>query len=104
MAEEQNKTTIDAGVEAWKNTPGAVLLDVRDDEEYRAGHIPGSVHIPLREIFRAPEVIAEKETPIFVYCLSGGRSAAAVKRLGRLDYTNVQNIGGISDYTGEIER
>ena len=49
-------------------------------------------------------VAAEKDTPIFVYCRSGARSAQAVKALAQMGYINVKNIGGIAAYTGKVER
>ena len=95
---------INQGVAEWKNTEGAVLLDVRSTKEYQSGHIPGSVHLSLRHIGQIGEVVPEKTTPIFVYCLSGARSAQAVAALSNfLGYGAVKNIGGISDYSGPVE-
>ena len=94
---------IGQGVEEWKRTPGAVLLDVRTPGEYRQGHIPGSVNIPLDSIRQAEVRIPDKATPLFVHCLSGARSSSAVRMLRQLGYTEVKNIGGISRYRGETE-
>lgn len=44
--------TINRGVDRWRATDGAVLIDVRSEEEYGQGHIPGSVNIPLNDIKR----------------------------------------------------
>ena len=60
---------------------GSVLLDVRTREEYRQGHIPGSVNVPLSELAAVDEIISAKDTPLYVYCLSGGRSARAAAQL-----------------------
>ncbi len=95
---------IHQGVEEWKATPGAVLLDVRTPEEYRQGHIPGSKNIPLQTLDEAKEIIENKDTPIFVHCLSGGRSRQATAILQQMGYSNVKNIGGISAYRGKVER
>ena len=95
---------INEGVKEWKNTPGAVLLDVRTGEEYRAGHIPGSTNVPLQTIDGVLSLANEKDTPLYVYCLSGGRSRQAVSALQHMGYTDVHNIGGISAYTGKVER
>ncbi len=94
---------INAGVQEYRNTTDAVLLDVRTREEYAQGHVPESCNIPLQEIDSAPSAIVHKNTPIFVYCYSGARSAQATAYLNRMGYTSVQNIGGISAYTGEVE-
>ncbi len=94
---------INQGVEEWKNTKGAVLLDVRTTNEYRQGHIPGSINIPLDQISRVPGTVPQKDTPLFVHCLSGARSGQAVRQLEQMGYTSVKNIGGISSYKGKVE-
>ncbi len=94
---------INQGVEEWKAVSGAVLLDVRTREEYRQGHIPGSINIPLDQIGRASDRIPKKDTPLFVHCLSGSRSSQAVQQLMQMGYTQVKNIGGISRYQGKVE-
>lgn len=94
---------IDQGVSEFRETPGAVLLDVRTPQEYREGHIPGSRNVPLQELHRVASVAAEKDTPLFVYCHSGARSRQAVGELRRMGYLHVRNIGGIAAYTGKVE-
>ncbi len=95
---------INRGVEEFKTTDRAVLLDVRTPGEYREGHIPGSKNIPLQTLDEAQEIIENKDTPIFVHCLSGGRSRQATAILQQMGYSNVKNIGGISAYRGKVER
>ena len=95
---------IGEGVKTCKATAGAVLLDVRETDEYAAGHIPGSVNLPLSAISAASKRVPAKDTPLFVYCLSGNRSGSAVGALKSMGYTNVTNIGGIRSWRGEIER
>lgn len=93
-----------AGIEQYRSTDGAVLLDVRTEEEYRQGRVPGSRNLPLSSISRAEGTVPDKTTPLFVYCLSGARSSRAVSELKRMGYENVTNIGGISAYRGKTER
>lgn len=95
---------INEGVKEYSETNGAVLIDVRTPEEYREGHIPESMNIPLQSINKVTRIIDDKSTPIFVHCLSGARSRQATNILKQLGYTNVKNIGGISSYKGKIER
>jgi len=95
---------INQGVKEFESTAGAVLLDVRTPQEYREGYIPGSRNLPLQSIGRAESVIKDKQTPLFVYCYSGSRSAQAVRALQRMGYANVKNLGGIAAYTGKVER
>ena len=95
---------IDQGVEQYRQTPGAVLLDVRTREEYGQGRIAGSRNLPLHEISQAGEVVPEKSTPLFVYCLSGARGGQAAAQLKRMGYTSVTNIGGIGSFHGKVVR
>ena len=81
-----------------KTIPGAVLLDVREKDEYEEEHIPNSVNIPLSNLEQIEDMHYTKDTPLFVYCHSGRRSGAAVLRLRELGYTNAKNIGGIIHY------
>ena len=92
---------INQGVEEWKGTKGAVLLDVRTKEEYAGSHIEGSINIPLDRLDTIDRSIPDKATPIFVHCLSGGRSASAAAYLKRNGYSCVHDIGGINSYKGE---
>ena len=94
----------DRGVKEYRQREGAVLLDVRTPQEYREGHIPGSKNVPLQQLERIGSVADDKDIPLFVYCHSGGRSRQAVSVLRYMGYTDVQNIGGITAYTGKVER
>ncbi len=95
------RAEINTGLAACRSTPGAVLLDVREADEYQSGHIPGAVNLPLSRI---GQVKLQKDTPIFAYCLRGTRSRRAAGELARLGYTKVRSIGGITRYKGELER
>ena len=94
---------IDRGVKECRSTPGAVLVDVREADEYAEGRIPGSRHVPLSDLSGISAVAADKDCPLFVYCYSGARSAEAVAELKRMGYRNVKSIGGINRYRGAVE-
>lgn len=95
------KTDINDGIRQYAATQNAVLLDVRSPQEYRQGHIPESMNVPLQEL---EDVVAVAEdTPLFVYCYSGARSRQAVAQLRDMGYRNVHNIGGITSYLGQVE-
>ncbi|GAB6104899.1 MAG: rhodanese-like domain-containing protein [Blautia sp.] len=91
------------GIEIYKNTKDAVLLDVRTPEEYLEGRVPGSWNIPLQELKKV-ERLVDKAVPLFVYCLSGARSRMAAAQLQQMGYASVTNLGGISSYRGKVER
>ena len=94
---------INVGLEKFRTVPNAVLLDIRASREYKEGHVPGSVNLPLDRIGQIDTVAEDFNTPLFVYCYSGTRSAQAVSVLRIIGYTNVEDIGGMSDYQGTIE-
>ncbi len=77
------------------NRQDAVFLDIRDEGEYRAGHIPEAVHIPLKQL---PQRVAEleklKSRPVIAYCRSGSRSGGAGSILKKNGFETVYNLGG----------
>jgi phage shock protein E len=80
-----------------------ILLDVRTNEEYNAGHIKDSILIPVDELEqKAEKNLADKDDPVFVYCRSGNRSASAAKILVKLGYKNVFDLGGINNWPYEV--
>ena len=80
-----------------------VLLDVRDREEYDAGHITGAVLIPEHEIAKLAEgEIPNKNIIILVYCRSGRRSAMASQKLLDIGYVNVLDFGGILSWPYDL--
>lgn len=93
---------INEGVARFSQKTGAVLLDVRNPQEYAAGHIPGSRNIPLGELELALREIP-LDSPLYVYCLSGGRSRQAASLLRQMGYRKVHDIGGINSYRGKLE-
>ena len=72
---------------------GALVVDVREPEEYRAGHVPGAVSLPLGVVpVRAHEL--PKDQPVFVVCQSGGRSYQAAEGLHQAGYDARSVAGG----------
>lgn len=76
-----------------------ILIDVREDYEFKEGHIPGAINIPLGNI---TNVDYSLDKIIIVYCKSGNRSNQAAIKLKNMGY-NVKDMGGILDWTYEIE-
>lgn len=67
----------------------AIILDVRDPDEYKAGHLPGAIHVSRGKLeFTVWDKITDKEAKIYVYCLTAARSALATKTLNEMGYKN----------------
>lgn len=82
---------------------GHVVVDVRRQDEYDAGHIPGAILIPNESIGEEPPVeLPDKDQIILVYCRSGRRSKEAAQKLFDMGYEKVYEFGGIIDWTGEV--
>ena len=83
---------------------GYVILDVRTEQEYAEGHIPGAILIPDYEISeKAESVLTDKDQLILVYCRSGRRSKNAAAQLEEMGYTRIREFGGILDWPYETE-
>ena len=91
---------INRGLEECRATSGAILVDVREADEFASGHIPGAVNEPLSTVNKTA---LPKDAPLFLYCLRGTRSKRAAGILKRMGYT-AKSIGGISGYKGDLER
>ena len=87
------------------DTQDVIILDVREQDEYDSGHIPGAVLLPVATIDEetAAEVIPEKDSTVLVYCRSGNRSKTASSALAELGYTNIYEFGGINTWPYETE-
>jgi rhodanese-related sulfurtransferase len=78
-----------------RHDPSLFLVDVREESEYAAGHLPGAVHIGKGVIERDIESkVPELHREIVLYCGGGYRSALAAENLGRMGYTNVLSMDG----------
>lgn len=102
---EPNKGYLTLTPEAAKarleGNPDVILLDVRTQEEYDGGHIPGAVCFPNEDIQPELPLPFEKDAEILVYCRSGRRRAEAAGKLADMGYTNVADFGGIQDWPYE---
>lgn len=82
--------------EAWERIRhGALLIDVRNPQEYAAGHLDQAINIPHTEIAKhLPKIGSSKEREIVLYCGSGRRAGLAQQELIDLGYRHVYNAGG----------
>ena len=76
-----------------------ILVDVRENEEYRRGHLEGAVNLPYEELLRAPELLP-KDKIILVYCAHGSNSMLAARELSGMGYRTVNVYGGLMYYRG----
>ena len=91
--------------EMMKKDDGHIIVDVRRQDEYDSGHIPGAVLIPNESIgTEKPEELPDPDQIILVYCRSGNRSSQAAQKLFDMGYTRVYDFGGINTWDGEIVR
>ena len=108
VKEEQNKAgytqiSQEEAKEMMGRDDGHVIVDVRRQDEYDAGHIPGAILIPNESIGHgAPEALPDYDQIILIYCRSGNRSKQASEKLAAMGYTNIYEFGGINTWTGEI--
>ena len=73
---------------------GALVVDVRDPGEYRSGHLPNAMNIPLGALQSTlPKKVKDKNQALLLHCLSGGRSGIAKRQLNSMGYQNVFNLG-----------
>ncbi|HET9609627.1 MAG TPA: ThiF family adenylyltransferase, partial [Acidimicrobiales bacterium] len=84
-----------ATADELRGRPGAVVLDVREPDEYQQGAIPGAVHIPRGTLEGSVEGrLPDRSAPVIIHCASGVRSAFAAKTLADLGYTDVVSMAG----------
>jgi molybdopterin/thiamine biosynthesis adenylyltransferase/rhodanese-related sulfurtransferase len=69
------------------------LVDVREGDEWRAGHLPTAIHIPRGFLeLQIDDALPDKEAPIVLYCAGGNRSAMAAKTMRDLGYSNIRHM------------
>jgi rhodanese-related sulfurtransferase len=87
--------TVDDVVKRQKAGEKFILVDVREESEFAAGHAPGALHLGKGVIERDVEMkIPDPATPIVLYCGGGFRSALAADNLQKMGYTNVISMDG----------
>jgi rhodanese-related sulfurtransferase len=87
-----------APADAHDRAPGQVLLDVREDDEWAAGHAPGAVHLPLSRLH--PDHLPEADR-LLVICRSGNRSGQAAAALARAGYDASNVAGGMNAWAAQ---
>lgn len=80
------------------------LIDVRTIEEFESGHVPDSINIPVDQINDIVNIIPDLDSTLLIYCRSGRRTVTAAKALIGLGYKVIFDLGGISNFEGELEK
>lgn len=99
---QYKQITQDEAKEMMVKDDGHIIVDVRRQDEYDAGHIPGAILIPNESIDQTrPKELPDLDQIILVYCRSGRRSKEASEKLANMGYTKIYEFGGIITWTGE---
>lgn len=102
---EYTSITMDEAKDIFMTEGDYIILDVRRADEFAEGHIPGAINVANEDILNTePAELPDKEQVIYVYCRSGNRSKQAAAKLAAMGYSNIIEVGGIMDWTGEIEQ
>ena len=103
MVNSYKQISQEEAAQMMEEDDGHVIVDVRTEEEYSSGHIPGAICIPNETIYKdRPSALPDLDQVILVYCRSGNRSKQASEKLAAIGYKNVYEFGGINSWTGEI--
>lgn len=92
--------SVNEGINLARSTKDAVLLDVRTKEEFRRGHIAGSVNIPVDKIAMIERRIPNKEAPLYITGNEGSKPMKAAKAVKKMGYKHITTIGMMEDHHG----
>lgn len=93
----------DEAKEMMAKDDGHIIVDVRRQDEFDAGHIPGAILIPNEDIgAERPDALPDPDQVILIYCRSGRRSKEAAQKLFDMGYTHIFEFGGIIEWTGAV--
>src|SRR3954453_22477299 len=95
QAKQEIREVDTAEADELRHQPGALVLDVREPDEYEQGAIPDSLHIPRGHLESNVESrVTDRDTPLIVFCAGGNRSAFAAQSLAQLGYGDVVSVAG----------
>lgn len=100
QAQTSVKPTSNVAIAAPTPTADVLYIDVREDDEWAAGHIDGAIHVKLGDIEAGSVSAIPKDKDVALYCRSGRRSAIAMTALKNLGYTRVRDAGGMTSVRG----
>ena len=98
-----HQITQEKAKEMMQAEDGHIIVDVRRQDEYDSGHIPGAILIHNESIgTEKPKELPDLDQVILIYCRSGRRSKEASQKLADMGYTHIYEFGGIIDWSGEV--
>lgn len=88
----------------WAEGNAQLIIDVRTESEWNAGHLATAIHIPL-DIFEQniASLVKDRQQTVYLYCKSGNRSGKALQVMQDLGYINAKNVGGVGDASQLLE-
>ena len=102
-AANYQQITQEKAKEMMQADDGHIIVDVRRQDEYDSGHIPGAILIPNESIgTEQPKELPDLDQVILIYCRSGRRSKEASQKLADMGYKHIYEFGGIIDWTGDV--
>lgn len=95
-------TVATGGLVSLINKEGGIVVDVRDNKDFKLGHIAGAVNIPYSSLdSRVGELESHKEKPVVIVCKIGQHAGAAGRKLRALGFADVRRLGGgMAEWTG----
>lgn len=89
------EVSVDKAAETLSQDAKSCVIDVREADEFEQGHLKNAVNIPRGTLeFKIADTVSQADTPIVVYCKTGGRAALSAQALHTLGYQNVTSIEG----------
>ena len=88
----------------WAEGNSQLIIDVRTESEWNAGHLATAIHLPL-DIFEQniASLVKDRQQTVYLYCRSGNRSGKALQVMQNLGYVNAKNVGGVVDASQLLE-
>lgn len=96
--------SVEEAMDMMKTAKNYMIVDVRSQEEYDKRHIPGAVLVPINDLKAGKfDALPDKNQTLMIYCWTGRRAETAAQILIDNGYTNVYELGGLVNWTGETE-
>ena len=96
--------SVEEAMNMMKTAKNYIIVDVRSQEEYDKRHIPGALLVPINDLKAGKfDALPDKNQTLMIYCWTGRRAETAAQILIDNGYTNVYELGGLVNWTGETE-